>query len=143
MKRKGFVFLLVAFFASAESIGMLKAHIVENLARLFVGKKRPTVFIHRNRISLPPSSKLSIETVKECEKADVIFTPDIDTLPERCRIGKNRFLFTLSYKDYLQHRDIATGAFFWQKGRPNIIINKRVIERLDIDLPKSYEKYVE
>ncbi len=77
----------------------------------------------------------------ECLNADIIFVDRIENLPSVCRYEKK--IFVTRYRDYIKHRDLVVGAFFWQKGRPNIIFNREQLEYFGIQLPQKYEKYIE
>ncbi len=77
----------------------------------------------------------------DCLSADIIFVDKISHLPPECRDEKK--IFVTKYSEYRNHRSKVIGAFFWQKGRPNIIFNKERLEYFGIKLPKKYDKYIE
>ncbi|WP_419769470.1 MAG: hypothetical protein ACNI3C_08990 [Candidatus Marinarcus sp.] len=53
-----------------------------------------------------------------------------------------KLFFTNNYKKLLSD-DKYIGAFFWNKSRPNIVFIKSRLENQHIELPKSYEQFVE
>ena len=66
-------------------------------------------------------------------------------------IGKERKLedgceripiLVLDY-DLLEIYENAVVAFFWKKGRPNIVFLKKRLEKFNIVLPESYKIYEE
>jgi len=136
--------VLATVVSMAGDASTLKMRIVENLAHLLVQDEAvPKVYIDP-RLRLPLDGKnLSIEPVKDCRKAQILFVTDIDSLEKRCPLVRQRRIVTFSYRDYLRHRSLATGAFFWQKGRPNIVINAKMVKRFGLRIPRAYEKYVE
>lgn len=78
-----------------------------------------------------------IKTVFNCEEADLILTHK--NYFTKC---KNKMIFTTNYLMFknLPH---AVGAFFYQKGRPNIIFRKNELKKFHITLPKEFDKYIE
>ena len=77
----------------------------------------------------------------DCLSADIIFVDRIENLPPECQDDKK--IFVTKYSEYRKHRSKVVGAFFWQKGRPNIIFNKERLEYFGIKLPAKYDKYIE
>ncbi len=142
------LFILILALAilplAAGDATALKLRIVENLAHLLVQKEPvPKVYIDP-RLGLPlKSGDLSIRPVRDCKEAQILFVTDIDTLAKECPLDRQRRVVTFSYRDYLRHRALAAGAFFWQKGRPNIVINAEAVKRYRLHIPRAYEKYVE
>jgi len=135
-------FLLLTLWAATAD--ELKIRIMESLARLVTHKENPGVYIDTGKRFDTKAAALSkMRIVSSCETADVLFTENVGALMERCRIRPGQLVFSLSYRDYLAHKERTIGAFFWQKGRPNIILNGEELEKERIEIPKRYEKYVE
>ena len=55
---------------------------------------------------------------------------------------ENAVLFVTDYKLLKKYKN-AVGAFYWKKGRPTIIFIRERVERKNISLPSSLEKYLE
>lgn len=69
-----------------------------------------------------------------CEDATLFFS---SYKIENCQ---DRPLFTSSYK-VLKEDQNAIGAFYWKKGRPNIIFVKSRLEYFELKLPTELKKY--
>ena len=135
---KNILFLMILFesllLASDEDIA---TKIYISIAKELSHKTHPTFYLHGTIKHLNKNKK--IPTSLTCEQADIIVLNTLEKLPKNC---KEKLLFTNSYNVYAQDENII-GAFFWQKGRPNIIFNKNVLERKNIILSPSFNKYVE
>lgn len=120
----------------------LKMRIIENLAQLVTGKTVPSVYTD---FTVPSDAftKGSMRLVRNCLLADVVFVKTPEIFFQDCDNTKEKLIFVLSYRDYMRYKDKLIGAFFWQKGRPNIILNEKILKARHISLPKRYEKYVE
>ena len=143
--RKGLWLLLLfaGVHTMAADVESIKALILKKLILVLEVEETPTLFVEAGCPGIDfPVGELGILVPKSAE-AKVIVTCDIDRSrpPEGYR--ENQVVITLSYRDYTRHLDRAAGAFFWQKGRPNIIINARYLKRAAIRVPESYEPYVE
>ena len=135
--------LFAALHATASDVGSIKALILKKLIHALEREESPVVYVETRCSGIDfPVGSLGI-LVSSSAEAKVVVTCDIDRSrpPEGYR--KDQVVITLSYKDYVRHTDRAAGAFFWQKGRPNIIINARYLKRAAIRVPESYEPYVE
>jgi len=116
----------------------IKAHIFAKIAHEFIDKE--VVNIYTDDKSLLKTKGI-IPTLKFTtrEESDIVFLSkeeDID-----CE-GTTKYIFSTSYKMYKSSKDVI-GAFFWQKGRPNIIIKLSMLKKLDIELSQEFQKYVE
>ena len=92
------------------------------------------LFVDKNKKEFKNSKVLKI--VNNCKKADLVLLYDINNL--KC---KNKPLFVTSYIDFISSN--AIGAFYWRKGRPQLILNKKIIESYNLHLDKSLLKYLE
>ena len=141
------ILLLIVFFVLSSSANKeaqeLRVQILGALAHTVTTKDIPFVYLDDQNFKNFNTKKYGFMLVQQCDRADVIFTDDVTALVKKCPQIKNKKLFALSYKDYAAHENQAIGAFFWQKGRPNIILNKKLLQHYDIKLSQRYEKYVE
>jgi len=140
-------YILLFFFSItlyASNIRLIQANIISTITHALVyNKSYPAVYIDDpmfQSINLTPHN---IKMVKHCMDADIIFTNKINALQKSCTLFKDKLIFVLSYRNYVQYEDQVIGAFFWQKGRPNIIFNRKKLIELGINLPKQFEKYIE
>jgi hypothetical protein len=135
------VFLLLNALAADPSVLQLKLEIMATLAKIYTQEATPKIYFD---FPHPPYKAIKGFTpVERCEKGEVIYTDNIDRLLDTCHLSPEQFVIALSYRDYIAHKHLAAGAFFWQKGRPNIIINAEILKKRHIVIPKKYEKYVE
>ena len=80
--------------------------------------------------------QIALNLVKDCLKADILLIYDIKNIPKKC---KNKPLFVTSYRDFL-HTD-AIGAFYWRKGRPQLRLRFKYIQKYHLHLSKNLIKY--
>ncbi|MRJ03152.1 MAG: hypothetical protein GXO19_02130 [Epsilonproteobacteria bacterium] len=133
--------LLIGSILFGSSVERLKAQLIEYIATKLNAHSPVTRIYVANGLGEEVESYFrDVEVVDRCEEADIIFTKKISALPESCL---NKLIFVTSYGSYKRHKDRTIGAFFWQKGRPNIIFNTKKISQLHIELPKEFEKYME
>lgn len=89
--------------------------------------------------------KLSLEksgryiTVSNSSKADLIILQNKNSLPLSI---KNKAIFVLNYK-LLKEIPQSFGAFFWKKGRPNIVFIKPRLKKVQLQLSNNLKKYEE
>lgn len=69
-----------------------------------------------------------------CEEATIVYNAtEISTC-------KDKPLFTNKYQRLKENKN-AIGAFYWQKGRPNIVFLKSRLEKYNLTLPQVLKKY--
>ncbi len=73
----------------------------------------------------------------KCKDATLLFGKDFDTLDKSCTKIP---LFSTSYNSF-KNTPNSIGAFYWRKGRPQIIFNLDSLLWFDIELPNSLMKY--
>ncbi len=105
------------------------------------GKMETKVYFDTKRYKDIPKLVKTFRYTDDCKDADILFVDRFDTLPKECQ--KNHEIFVTSYRDFIKHKDRIVGAFFWQKGRPTIIFNGKMLKRFGIYLPKKYDKYID
>lgn len=57
-------------------------------------------------------------------------------------ISANAIVFTTEYK-LLKKEERIIGAFFWQKGRPNLLFLRNRLQEKKLTLGKEFNKYIE
>lgn len=57
-------------------------------------------------------------------------------------ISKKTILFTTEY-NLLSKDERIIGAFFWQKGRPNLLFLRDRLKKADLKLGKEFNKFIE
>lgn len=101
-------------------------------------KEYREVFKHSKRIFL--SDKL--------EEADIVLITDKRTLKNvlyrlkvNTDVGKKPMLFVTNYH-FLEKSDDILGAFYWRKGRSQLLFIKKRLDRQHITLPEEYQSFM-
>ncbi|MEA3373523.1 MAG: hypothetical protein U9Q62_07520 [Campylobacterota bacterium] len=128
--------LLIGFnlFASDAELAA-KIHL--SIAKECTKKQNPKIYLHGDIKELRHNS--TITTTLKCEEADFVIASTIQNLPDSCR---GKLLFATRYKVFKKHPEVF-GAFFWQKGRPNIIFDALSLKEHNLTLHPSFNKYIE
>ncbi len=142
MKSAALIFILLTL-SFAESPDSVKAKIIGKVATslLDVG----VVFIYTDDPAYEnifEKEENLIET-KSCRDADMVLSSRLEEYRSTCPSTAQRLYFATSYSDYMKNRDAAVGAFFWQKGRPNLILSEKKLKELKIRLPSEFDNYIE
>jgi len=121
----------------------IKAKIVEKIAISLLGVD--VVFIYTDDPEFKDifEDKENIIETDSCSDADLILSKRLEEYRSVCPPDRLRLYFATDYLDYVKNVDVAVGAFFWQKGRPNLILNAKKLEELDIELPSEFDNYIE
>ncbi|MFK5936861.1 MAG: hypothetical protein QM497_00560 [Sulfurimonas sp.] len=115
----------------------LASSIFNTIVSSITHKKNATVYLYSDieSVSKYPDK---LKVVKDCSSADVVLLSSIKNIPKDCTF---KILFGTKYS-HLNNKNVI-GAFFWQKGRPNILFYKKRLEKYHIKLDKSFDKYIE
>lgn len=115
----------------------LASSIFNTLVTSIAHKKNASVYLYTsiNSVSKHPHQ---LQIVKDCSLADVVLLSSIKNIPKEC---SSKILFGTKYS-HLKNKNVI-GAFFWQKGRPNILFYKKRLQKHHISLDKSFDKYIE
>ncbi|MEA2111948.1 MAG: hypothetical protein U9P71_07875 [Campylobacterota bacterium] len=81
----------------------------------------------------------SINRTYDCADADFVITSTLLGLPSECN---SKIIFSNKYRLFKQSNRVV-GAFFWQKGRPNIIFDRERLQKSGIELSDNFQKYIE
>ncbi len=131
------VFFTLFLYTHADD-KQLASSLLYKVAQALTSKQTPNVYLHhKEKIKFDfDFSKFSI--VNNCKQADIVILPTTKELQRQCR---KKILFGTNIKTLKQRRVI--GAFFWQKGRPNMILYKKRLQQKRIKLDRSFSKYIE
>ncbi len=128
--------MTIALLASEQEL-RLESNIYHTITKELTHKERPKIYM---QIKIPSIEQFPshFEIVTHCEKADILLITYAKEVNIKCQ---NKIIFgtrkkTLSTKN-------TVGAFFWQKGRPNILFYKSRIEKIGLDLGKDFQKYID
>jgi len=101
-------------------------------------KEYRDVFRHSKKISLSAKP----------EDTDIIFITHesalnkiLYTISENMDIPKKPIIFVTNYQ-FLKISDEIAGAFYWRKGRSQLLFIKKRLEQYDITLPEEYQKFM-
>lgn len=112
--------------------------IIKNLVEV-IDKSNTSVWIDDDSDVTGLLELKQLNVVKTCKNAKVLILSSDKSIPKHC-ISKP--VLVLDY-DLLEKHNNAVSAFFWQKGRPNIVFLKKRLQHFSISLPSTYDKYVE
>lgn len=131
------ILLSLTYLFSFDALHV-KAQIIAKIAHELVDKDIVNIYTDDESLIKTKGlvSSLNYTTKKN---ADIAFLTHKDTIEKTC---KAKYIFSTSYYNYKTSKK-AIGAFFWQKGRPNIIIKSSMLKKLNIKLSQSFQKYLE
>jgi len=137
-----FLSILLTLTLYAQEISDIKAKIIINIAHVIMPKKTTPIKVYNtnhyfNKIF---TTYYALKKVKDYHKADIILTNDSSKFRDYAKMH-NVHIISTKYQDYKNNQIIDECAFFWQKGRPNILLNSKLFQRKKIKVPKSFTKY--
>jgi len=136
---KVFVLILLAISAIfASNVEKLEAQLLSTIAHGLVHKREINVCVDDPSLKGVGKYFKNINIVS-CGKADLVFTSHDKDIMQKC---KTNLVFSTSYYLY-EHSPMIVGAFFWQKGRPNIVFREKRLSHLGISLPKNLRQYAD
>lgn len=112
--------------------------IMDRISMVLINKETAFVITNDSRNQEILSYSKSMKSAASCSNADMIIT-HTKNLP---RCDKEVLVFATNYLAFKELPN-AIGAFFYQKGRPNIIFRKENLEKYNIMLPSEFNKYIE
>ena len=128
--------LLIITTINASDI-KLESSIFNKLVSAVTKKTDAKVYFHKNIESLNKYPG-ELKVVTDCTKADMVILSTNKDIPATC---KGKILFGTRYS-HLKNKEVI-GAFFWQKGRPNILFYEKRLKKNNIKLDSSFDKYIE
>lgn len=136
---KFFSLFLVLYSLLNASEEETATKIIQNLIEV-IDKQNAKVWINSYDMKLIGAEGLKkFNLVKSCKEAKVLILSTVVVVPKECQ---NKPILVLDY-DLLTRYNNAVSAFFWKKGRPNIVFISDRVKKFSISLPPSYSKYVE
>ncbi len=135
-----FLFILAYFTGafSGEEIKKVESIIISQISSTLTGKQyRIKVFATDNMKYIFKYSKILIPNY-ECDKADIVVAGD-QLKNKSCE--KKVMIVTKYY--LIRKYENAVAAFYWYKGRPNVVFIKERLKKFGIKLPAKYKKYID
>lgn len=128
------LFLVTSIYASDSK----KASGIFNLiVKEITKKENSSVYLHKGIESIEKYPG-NLKIVTECKDADIIILSTTRDIPKECN---KKLLFGSRYS-HLKNPNVI-GAFFWQKGRPNILFYQKRLNTHHIKLDSSFNRYIE
>ncbi|MGE4397791.1 MAG: hypothetical protein AB7D34_10165 [Sulfurimonas sp.] len=134
------LFLAVASFASEERID-IKAQILEKIFSNISIEKTITVWTDNDELLEEFKKSSYLIVTDDCAVATLIVVEEKKNIEddEDCR---DKPIFVLNY-ELLKDIPESFGAFFWKKGRPNIVIVEPRTELQNISVSSELDAYKE
>jgi len=140
MKRLIIALLLVFPLFASDNKDVTRAQIIEKIISNISINEVITVWSDNKELVAEFRKSSNIITTDDCDKANIVVVEDAKNIEdEDC---KNKPIFVLSYS-LLKDLPESFGAFFWKKGRPNIVIIKPRTISQGITVHKELEAYIE
>lgn len=127
-------------YSYASSTADIKAKIIENISRVFIKNKIIKLYVADKTFNDVFNVNKNLQRVTKIKDANIILTNDSAKFKD---LKSPIYVISTSYKDYKNALSFDCAAFFWQKGRPNLILNSKVIKDKKIKLSKQYNRFVE
>ncbi len=134
------VFLFFTLLCSANTLEH-DVETFESIATAILEQEEATIYPAGDRIREIIKRSKKLHYKRDCNKAELIIAENDAVLPGECNHMYNRIFYN-SYKS-LKNSSHAIGAYYKHKGRNNLIFIEENLERLDITLPKQFDKYIE
>ena len=127
-------FLITSIYASDDKKA---AGIFNFIIKEVTNKENSNVYLHTTVSSIEQYPG-NLKIVTKCQEADIVILSSATNLPKECQ---KKILFGSRYS-HLENPNVI-GAFFWQKGRPNILFYKKRLKERNIKLDSSFNRYIE
>ena len=139
MKSLLFLLLFVSSLFCDSLSDKLRVDIVKNIVLGIKNSEPMTVCSDDVKIMKAFHSSEKFKVVDDCNDAKLIVLSKKPNLPKDVR---NKHIFVLDY-DLLNEIPESFGAFFWKKGRPNVVFIKPRIQKHSLKLSANLKPYVE
>lgn len=116
----------------------IKAKILSKIAHEIVKKDVVNIYVEDTEFVSDKCSNESIHFTTE-QKADLLFLSKLKSVEN---YKQNKVIFSTNYYLYKTSPKVF-GAFFWQKGRPNIILKSSLTKKFNIVFSEQFEKYID
>ncbi len=135
-----FIFLFsVVFVGASPTSDALKARILNTIISGVEHTKVLKIWSDNKKITEALYNMKKYKIVLTCKEADIIILEKKENLSSLCL---NRNIFVLNY-NLLTEIPQSFGAFFWKKGRPNIVFIESRLEKRGLHLSNKLTPYIE
>ena len=133
------ILILILFGTFLNASNDISTKIVATLLEQLVGDKyKVWLDTHIDKKPIIINIK-QLNTTKYCEDSSILLLYSDIPVDNKC---KNKIILVLDYA-LLHKYTNAVCAFYWKKGRPNIIFLRSRLKQHNIKLSESYDKYIE
>jgi len=136
LSSENYTFLVQPYSKEAE----LEAKIIAEIATASLHGKIKLFIPHMSEMEEKVYSKYFTLSSK-CETSNFVFVNKAVEKESLCD-NTNRLFFTNNYRKLLSDEKYF-GALFWNKSRPNIVFIQKRLEIKAIELPKTFDQFVE
>ncbi len=133
---KSFILLIIAISLFASNISTKDKIIMMIMDNIYTSEQK-VIYFDDKKMAEVFSKKYEIAS--SCENSNFIILSKKTELPNKC---KEKNIFVLRY-DLLYDIPQGFGAFFFKKGRANIILLKNKLKKHGIETSKELEPYLE
>jgi hypothetical protein len=134
------IFIFSIFVLSArDNENNLRSQILHKVCTEISINKKLKVWSDNKDVLFHLKKYDELNTVDSCEKASFIILQDSNKLSKAC---ESKHIFVLDY-NLLSVVPKSFGAFFWKKGRPNIVIIEPRIKAQSIKISTALQEYLE
>ncbi|MDP3301786.1 MAG: hypothetical protein Q8S36_07455 [Sulfuricurvum sp.] len=133
-----FIFFINAALCAEVSTTSIETQIIERVAAALFPKQKIAVWGETaDQKEMIKQSKI-IEEAIDSSNADLIIVSK--KIPQN--LSKNCVIITTEYSQLIKDERII-GAFFWQKGRPNLLFLRPRMQKANVKLSHEFDKYIE
>jgi len=115
----------------------IESSIYDELIHAIVHTSKPHVYIYGKIDSLEKHHE-NIILEHNCTNADIVILTTFNNFPIEC---SDKILLGTKYSHTKDSR--VLGAFFWQKGRPNIVFYQTRLNKYHITLENNLNEFIE
>ena len=128
--------ILIGFISLFGNSDEVENEIYENIITNLFPKKKVKVWTDNSKISYVFGKYSKKLVVVDKNNADIYILSYKEDIPN------NKIVLTTNYK-LLKEIKNSIGAFYWKKGRPNIVFIEDRLKRKHILLPSKYNDFIE
>ena len=133
-----FILLINSALCGEVSKSTIETQIIERIATSLFPKQKISAWgetaDQKNMIKQSEKIKEAVDS----SNADLIIVSK--NLPQN--LSKNCVIITTEYSQLIKDERII-GAFFWQKGRPNLLFLRPRMQKANVKLSHEFDKYIE
>jgi len=137
LKTLWMILLLVSIVYPYDKDLRLESSVYYAIFKEITHSERPKIYMYTPVPSIERFDS-RFQLAKDCKQSDVVIIKHSKDLTNEC---KDKILFGTKYQT-LRNKNVV-GAFFWQKGRPNILFYKTRLDEHKIILNKDLRKYID